>query len=194
MTRRNLILLGLAFILALVLAFPLRDMVWAYIVVPLAYVWWQLLRLYHIIPQQIYWLLLMILFIYIIAWAFAGWQAENGSVPVKKNPVRGPVESLSGYIAHGNRGMYFRWRIARSLAIVATGILEMRGTYFGRVKKLEGRDWNPPTSVHNYLDAGLNKSFANFPMGVRRTPLDIDIEEVISYLETQLEINRGKRQ
>jgi hypothetical protein len=155
MMRRNQILIGVAIVLALVLAFPLRDMVWTYIVVPLAYLWWQLLRLYHIIPQQIYWFLLMVLFIYIVAWGFAGWQPERSTGPIKKNPVRGPVESLSSYIALGNRGIYFRWWIARSLAIIAIGILEMRGTYFGRVKKLEGRDWDPPASVQNYLDAGL---------------------------------------
>jgi hypothetical protein len=194
MMRRNEILIGIAFFLALVLAFPLRDMVWAYIVVPLAYLWWQLIRVYHVFPQQIYWIVLLMLFIYIVAWSFTGWKPGRAAQLYKQKHVRGPIESLSGYIAQGNRGVYFRWRIARSLGLIATGILEMRGVRFGRVKKLEGRGWNPSTDVQEYLDAGLNKGFASFPLGARRTPLDVELEDVISYLEIQLEINRGKRQ
>jgi len=73
---------------------------------------------------------------------------------------------------------------------MASDILEIRGGKLGRIRTLKGRDWNPPPGVQDYLETGLNGSFADYPLTVRNTPFDVDVEKVVAYLESLLEMNR----
>ena len=51
----------------------------------------------------------------------------------------------------------------------------------------------PPESVQHYLKAGLDESFVDYPLPplplMRRqaTPFDLDVEQAIEYLESQME-------
>ncbi len=76
------------------------------------------------------------------------------------------------------------------LSLLAVEILELRGNNSGRVKTLKGRDWNPPPGVQDYLEAGLNNSFADYPLSRKITPFSVDVEIVVNYLESQMEMNR----
>jgi hypothetical protein len=52
-------------------------------------------------------------------------------------------------------------------------------------------------AVERYLEAGLNTSFVDYPSPKRfqhsaPTPLDLDPQEAIAYLESQMELSRGR--
>jgi hypothetical protein len=193
MNRRDQALLAVGVVLALVLAFPLRNLVWDLLIVPLARIWWQFLLFYKAIPQEAYWFMLLFIFIYIAAGTFAGGKPKPEFEHVKRQQVQGEIEALAICLEQSKGGVYFRWRVARTLGEIASSLLEMRGNRSERIRKLKGPGWAPPPEVQTYLEAGLNESFASYPMDVKKTPFDIDTNEVIAYLENQLETYRDKR-
>ena len=194
MSRRDQIMLAIGIVLALVLAFPLRNLVWELLIVPAAHVWWQLMQFYHALPQEAYWFTLLFVFLYIATGTFAGGKPKAELEHIKRAQVQGEIEQLAIYIEHSRKGgVYFRWRVARTLGEIAASILELRGNRSERIRKLKGPGWEPAPEVLRYLESGLNESFANYPRRTGRTPFDIDTNEVISYLENQLETNRDKR-
>jgi hypothetical protein len=92
------------------------------------------------------------------------------------------VESLSGWISKTGEGNYYKWMIANRLAKLKRE-MDIRLGNRGRV---------PPQELQTYLQAGLEKSFVDFPLPalpfMRRqpTPFDLDVNEAVEYLETVL--------
>ena len=94
-------------------------------------------------------------------------------------------------------GSYYKWLVANRLGKTAREILAQRdgqpiSRKFGR---LNGRDWNPPRKIDDYLDNGLNGSFADYPRPrfwekAKPTPLDADPKQVIEYLENEMKTSR----
>jgi hypothetical protein len=193
MSRRDRILLAVGIILAFILAIPLRGLVWELLIVPAAHFWWQLLQFYHALPQEAYWFTLLFVFLYIATGTFSGGKPKPELEHVKRAQARGEIEQLALCIEQGKGGVYFRWRVARTLGEIAISILEMRSNRSERLRRLKGPGWEPTPEVLQYLEAGLNESFANYPRKTGKTPFDIDTNEVITYLENQLETYRDKR-
>lgn len=199
MTSRQWSLAGI-FILTIVLAFTLRNAVEAAIIIPIAYIWWLLKLYYAALPQFIFWLILT---------AFVFYSAIITIIPkihfrtrhkVETKPAQGQIETLTDWLNKSQRGgTYYKWLIANRLGKSAREILAQReGRNFISKKfgALTGRGWNPPREINTYLDIGLNGSFANLP---RRgwllrgqdplpTTLDVDTQQVIDYLEDEMEI------
>jgi hypothetical protein len=178
-------------LLAILLAFPLRGFVYSNLIAPFSFIWFYLVYYYHVIPQQFYWFIILLVAAYIALGGLLENPFRRKQKFLVKRQVKGPVESLASWINDSRRGVYSRWRVARSLGLMASSILEMRGGKSGRIKSLKGKDWNPPPDVQNYLEAGLNGSFADYPLSAKKTPFDVDLENVVAYLESQLEMNRG---
>jgi hypothetical protein len=88
--------------------------------------------------------------------------------------------------------------VANRLGKTAREILSQReGQPISRkFRRLEGRDWNPPQTIHDYLESGLNGSFADFPrprlpwQTPNPTPLDADPKQVVEYLENQMKVGK----
>ena len=177
--------------LAALAAFLMRGFVFDNIITPFSFIWFYLDYYYHVIPQQFYWFLILLATAYIALRDWMERPSGRSRKPVIKRRAKGPVESLASWINDSKRGVYSRWRVARALGLLANSILEMRGNKPGRAKTLKGKDWNPPLEIQEYLETGLNGSFADYPLSARQTPFDVDVETVVSYLESQLEINRG---
>jgi hypothetical protein len=191
-TFRRWLVAGMLFLLAVVLAFPLRGYVYDLIIAPLSFIWFYLVYYYHVIPQQFYWLIILLVAAYIALGGLLENPVRRKRKSLFKRTSKGQVETLAAWISDSRRGVYSRWRVARSLGLLATSLLEMRGIkQTSRTKSLKGKDWNPPAEVQTYLETGLNGSFADFPITARKTPFDVDVENVVAYLESQLEINRG---
>jgi hypothetical protein len=192
MTRyRRVIVFALIILMAALIAFPLRGFVFYNVITPLSFIWFYLVYYYHVIPQQFYWFFILLAAAYIALGGLLENPFKSRRKPLFKRQVRGPVESLASWISDSRRGVYSRWRVARALGLLASGILEMRGSKSGRIKSLKGKDWNPSPEVQEYLETGLNGSFADYPLSARKTPFDVDVEHVVAYLESQLEMNRG---
>ena len=195
MNSRRVVIAGV-FLSAVLLAFILRDMVVQLIIVPLAYLWWLLRLYYSMIPQYILWGILVVVAIYYAITSLMPEISYRRSFPPDSKLAQGQIELLVEWLnksQHG--GSYYKWLVANRLGKNAREILAQRDGHavsrkFGR---LEGRGWNPPQKIRDYLETGLNGSFADFPRPrlpwktPMPTPLDADPRQVIDYLENEME-------
>lgn len=198
MTRRRLLLAG-AFLSVLILAFVLRDVVERAVIVPLVYLWWLLGLYYSIFPQFFLWMVLVAVAIYSAVTALTPRFSDRGVFKPEPKPAQGQIEILIGWLKKSQRGgSYYKWLVANRLGKTAREILAQRhgqpiSKKFGR---LEGHDWNPPQEIRDYLESGLNGSFADFPrprwpwQTPKPTPLDADPKQVIEYLEDEMKTSR----
>lgn len=194
MTRRRRIAIVLILgCIAAVIAFPMRGLVFTYIMSPLSFIWFYVVYFYHVIPQQIYWIFILLAAAYITIGGLLENPLKRKSPPEIRKQTRGPVGSLAFWIKDSKKGVYSRWRVAHSLGVMADKILGLRGNRLERFKPLRGKDWNPPPEVQEYLEAGLNRSFADYPLTKRPSPFDMDVAKVVDYLESQLEMNRDNK-
>jgi hypothetical protein len=199
-----------AILAASVIAIFLRDAVEMLIIRPAAYILWWLGIIYRFIPQPALWFLVVLAMLYLTVESIAG----KFEMPFQKNEKRkamlGPVAELASQIERKSGGVYFKWQVARILGDIAVDLQSLHQPE--RRRKLDF-DKNPAfIDVYHYLDAGLNKSFSDYPLdrgyllfgkialpdwlplperfrSLPSTPFDIDIEPVIRYLESQMENN-----
>jgi len=192
MTRRRLILAGM-FLSALVIAFFLRDVVERAVILPLAYLWWLLGVYYSILPQFILWILLVALVVISAMTTLTPKFETRKRFQPPLLPPKGHIKETVEWLEKSRGGNYYKWLVSNRLGRIAREILSQRegrttGKIFGH---LEGRDWNPPRNVDDYLESGLNKSFADYPrprfwQTPKPTPLDADPKQVIEYLEDEM--------
>jgi len=172
-----------------VLAFFLRDAIYSAVVVPIAYVFWVLWIYYSAVPQLVLWVvLLLILFVTVTSNFIPEGRGSKRTLP-KRGPSQGEVEALAAWFFKAQRGNYFKWQIANRLGKISRQLNES----FGRRVRSESRD----EAVEKYFDAGLNKSFVDFPLAKNQihpasTPLDLNPKEAVDYLESQMENHRGR--
>lgn len=174
-------------ILVTILLFPVRRAVAGAVMSFAAYLVWSVNILGVVIPQQILWAFLLILILYIAIGSFYGKRYSEEKSTEKQSPVVGAVEAMAGYIKERHRGIYFKWQIAHLLGKIHETIQQSasRGT--------SSRIPLPSDRVQAFLDAGVNTSYADYaPDGFviknNSTPLDIELEQVVAYLEEQMEI------
>jgi len=197
--NRRFMLIGV-FLSALVITFLLRDVVERILIEPLAYLWWLLKLYYSAFPQYVLWILL-ILISYISAISSLMPQVRARKMQkLASITIHGQIADLASWMNKSKRdGIYYKWLIANRLGKNAKEILAQRDGHvvsksFG---KLDGRDWHPPQAIESYFESGLNGSFADYPRPRRwtkpaPTPLDIDPQQVIDYLENELETSHDR--
>jgi hypothetical protein len=196
MSRRQLILLGAFFLVAAALAFYLQDIVDAVLFVPASYLWWAFNLLYQSVAQVVYWILLVVGVALMAFGSLYGVDRSSEGAIEDTLPLRGPLEATARQIARTRRGMYYKWLIANRMGKLARSILTFRnGQDAATHGELNGRGWNPSDEVAAYLMSGLTRTFADFPR--RRwlsrppeSPFDIDLDQVVTYLESQMENQR----
>ncbi|MCI0554816.1 MAG: hypothetical protein L0287_28035 [Anaerolineae bacterium] len=194
-TRRWLLVIGVVLIAGL-LAFPLRGVVHQLIVVPLAYLLWLLGLLYLALPQGLWWVGVTLLVLFLLGKSLLI-EIKPPRQPVTFSRIdRGKVESLAVAMQKSDRGIYFKWLVANRLGKLAYQILQQRenGKQRSVFAPLAGDGWEPTTGLQQYLEKGLHGSFADFPnTGMRyfapppKTSLDHDVNEVVEFLESQVE-------
>ena len=193
-TRRWLILAGALFIAGL-LAFPLREMIYETIVIPAAFIAWNLNLLYRSYPQWIWWFAVIFVVFIMIVFSLAPRPQARGRREEKSKPTQGPVEGLAVGLLRAEQGMYFKWVVANRLGKLAYNILRHRESGKPRsvFAPLLGTDWEPSKDLQSYLETGLHGSFADYPNVSRfsgaqqQTPLDINVAEAVDFLESQVE-------
>ncbi|MBN1305193.1 MAG: hypothetical protein JXA13_12225 [Anaerolineales bacterium] len=194
MNRRRWILTGIFILAAALLAFLLQDLIESFLLKPLSYVWFALTILYRLIAQLVLWGITLL----VVAWL--AFSSLYGRFRWKRSPAsghnfrRGQVQAMVENLGKLKQGRYYQWMVANRLGNLARSLLRLREGQdaFPAGSQLSGRGWAPPASVVNYLDAGLNNSFADF--SERRcffspqvkTPLDADVWQVVDYLEKQI--------
>ena len=197
--RRILLVLGLSVIAAL-LAFPLRETIYETVVIPVAYIAWELGLFYHAFSQITWWWLsIAVVLIMLIVSLIPKFTPRRGRRE-KPKPKHGQVEDLAIWLGRAKGGTYFKWLIANRLGKLAYQLLVQRES--GRTRSvfapLLGLDWEPSNELRQYLETGLHGSFSDFPhprnplVTPPRTPLDYDVNHAVEFLESQVE-NSQKR-
>ena len=192
--RRGLILIA-TLVIAGLLAFPLRDAIYRIVVIPIAFIAWNLNLLYQSFSQGVWWVVVAIVVFFMIAFSLMPQAPVRPKAGPKPRPPQGQVESFSVWLGRAESGIYFKWLIANRLGKLAYQILLHRES--GRPRSvfapLAGIDWEPTKDLQIYLETGLHGSFADFPNRRSRfsthqpTPLDLEITEAVEFLESQLE-------
>ena len=191
--RRLLAVLGILVIAAL-LAFPLRAVVYQLVVIPLAYVGWLLKLFYLSLSQGVWWLLVVFIVLLIIGRSLMPELKPGGKSIVYTRAERGSVEALATALSKKERGIYFKWLVANRLGKLANQILLQRehGKPRSVFAPLTGIGWDAPPEIQEYLEKGLRGSFAEYPASSWntfaapvKTPLDQDVRKVIEFLESK---------
>lgn len=198
-TARRALILMAALIIAGILAFPLRETIYGIVVVPAAYIAWNLNLVYQTFSQGVWWWVVAVIVFFMIAFSLMPRPQLRFRSGPKSKPPQGQVESLSVWLRRAESGTYFKWLIANRLGKLAYQILLHRES--GRPRSvfapLLGTDWEPTEALRNYLETGLHGSFADFPnSGLlsthQPTPLDFNVAEAVDFLESQVENGRSK--
>jgi hypothetical protein len=170
------------------IVFAFRESVAAGVVRFVLYMVWSLNVFGRFIPEQALWVGLLIVILYIAVGSFYGKTKKGENSPRRASPAKGPVEAMAEWVGKRHRGVYFKWQIASLLGGIHQAIQEHRPnseTVF------------PNENVRAYLDAGINSSYADYPSPgafekPSPTPFDIELEQVVDYLEEQMELKHGR--
>jgi hypothetical protein len=194
--RSRLIVLGVFFLVAAGMAYYLQDLVRSVLFEPLSYLWWGFHVLYLSVAQLVYWILLVVGVTLMAFGSLYGKERAGELVEEETTVPKGPLETTARQISQAGKGVYYRWLIANRIGKLARSILSLRdGQPVEPNSPLKGRDWGPPAEVEAYLDSGLTRTFADFPRQKRfsrppETPFNIDLNQVLTYLESQMENHR----
>lgn len=200
--RRRLILAGLVLLLAIPLALVLRDLVGRLMATQALYLLWLGRLFLRSLHQYLFWLLFVAvaLLIFISALVGEGRQRKARTPPAPPDTQYNPVETLARQIRIVGRGDYSRWRLAQSLGELALEALACQDHLpLAQVRqRLEAGTLNIPPEIQAYLQAGrttlhLRRVTLLSRLGLRRketspSPLDLEPERVVQFLEERLEI------
>ncbi|MEN8173452.1 MAG: hypothetical protein ABFS03_11305, partial [Chloroflexota bacterium] len=165
MKRRNWFLIILFGAAALLLAFPLKNIVRAVLIKPALYLLWGIKLIYHTIPQ--FWLWAILLFVILLIMLSPLFEIGR-FLPRRKRRVKeplGPIGTLAETVDKSSSGIYFKWVIANRMSKIMRDWLAYREH---TVKRWHARDitklgWSSSKPIKTYLDVGLNGSFADYP-------------------------------
>lgn len=189
MRLARLSLLGSSIVLAAILAFAARDLVYRVLVLPLSYAAWQLGLLFRAVPQLVWWTAVVVTIALVLGWQLVPELKPAARSGMQPPPLVGEVEVVARWVQRSRRSTYFRWQLAHRLGRISGKLMELSG------HKPAGA--LPNARVDSYLAAGMYNSFVDFPAPrhplARRTatPLDADPGEVVDFLELQAQVDRG---
>ena len=109
-------LLIAAVLSAAALAYLGRDVVHDLVVVPVAYLLWQLSGLMAGVAQLVQWGILVVVMALVMAWQLVPRLAPRGHRVVGRTPREGPVHATAVSLWRGRSSNYFRWQLAHRLA------------------------------------------------------------------------------
>jgi len=188
MTRQRWLSVAGILVITLTLAFFLRDVVYAAVIVPLAYMFWLGKYYYTAIPQLFLWVLLLIILFVTLGWNFIPEARPARPKERKRERAEGQIEALVLWLHKAQKGNYFKWQLANRLGRISRKLKENSGQRPVSSSRAE--------AVEKYFDAGLNNSFVDFPaprhpfQHPAPTPLDLDPKDAVEYLESQMELKR----
>jgi hypothetical protein len=196
--RRSLIM-GAIVVIAAILAFPMRETIYNAVVIPAAFIGWQLGLMYHALPQIAWWWLIVVIIFFLLVYSTLPTLKPPVREAPKPQPRHGQVEDLSIWLGRTKKGVYFKWLVANRLGKLAYQILLHRESGRPRTvfQPLAGEDWRPSRDLQEYLETGLHGSFSDFsgpnhPLAAQpKTPLDYEVRNAVEFLESQVENGKG---
>lgn len=201
MKRRRILLISFGLIIAVILAFFLQDIFRQIVITPLAYLFWVLKLLISSVPQLFLWIFLLLSLILIIIATLVSWIPIGRRHEKPSLQASGPVENLAGWLSNSEAGNYYKWRIANRLGKLAREMSTQMGDRGlpAHPEEMLAPGRSPSESVQRYLNAGLEESFVNYPLPrlpfkrKNATPFDLEVNEVVDYLESEMEALSGQK-
>jgi hypothetical protein len=203
MMRNRLILIGLGLLLAGLLAILLKGLMQEAIIQPLLYQLW-ILRLYiDSIPQLVLWVLFIGVALLIAGSSLLARRRQTELGRAVELERLGQVAAWAEQVrlATGQKG-YFQGRLARRLGQIALEVLSQNKRQPSEAirEELKAGQLEAPGPIRDYFQAGLTVRPATLLSGLsqsllwlrRASPLDLNPEEVVTFLEDQLRGSRGK--
>jgi hypothetical protein len=204
-TKTWLVLLALVLFLTVLLTLLFRTIARDLIVGPLLYALWVGGLALGVVPQILFWVLLLLIGLLVAVHSLTERKRQLQSTEEVKAAYRGRVRTLLRWVQHASQSAYFKGRLARRLTTLAIETEayrkkhvpgQPRPEYLG--SQLEGLD--VPPEVRAYLQAGMMPMSASTLTPVSRfvrrlrfrepAPfLDPDLEAVVQFLEDQLEVS-----
>jgi hypothetical protein len=201
MKRPRILLVSAGLVVTVILAFFLQDVIRRAVINPLAYLWWVLKLYIAAVPQIVLWIFLLAVLILIVISNLLKWISIGKTYEKPSRPAQGPVEILAGWVSNSGKGNYFKWMIANRLGKLAremSGRMQA-GVFPAHPEGLGAPGQLPPEAVQRYLKAGLDESFVDYPlpplpfMQRKATPFDLNVDEVVKFLESQMEARIGQK-
>jgi hypothetical protein len=198
--RRYLIILS-GILIVFIMTFFLQDVVHRAVVVPLAYLWWVLKTYYSAVPQLLMWMILLVTLVMVFITNMFRWISIGQKSRQSTKPVQGSVKILARWISNPGDGNYYKWMVANRLGNLSRDMDVPLENQPGleNTENLVDADQRKVIAVQRYLKAGLEESFVDYPlpqipfMHRKETPFDLDVKQVVKYLESQMEVRSGKK-
>lgn len=190
MSRRLAIAGGLLIILALT-SLCLQSFILDMLIVPVIYAWYSIRLFLQSVPGAMYWTMLVAGAALIFLLSILRRMRLPDLRKTDFRPVRGPIEVTASYIRNAHRGVFSKWFLANRFVELARAIMKQRGGEAIKMTDLGNSDWDPPENIRTYFEAGANRYFMQYSRRrffarLRKTPFEVDIDEVIDYLETKM--------
>jgi hypothetical protein len=206
---RNRLLLGLTgftLLVAALLAVVLKDWLRETVAPALLYTLWVGYLVFRSIPQSALWATFLALALLVALGSLRRGKKALPKLEEIQGDHPGRVQALTAWIGKTAQGDYFRWRFARYLEDLSVQVLAHRE----RLTPEQVRDrlgaaaLGVPPEIRAYLLAG-RKQMAPMPgpillrlsrllrPGGQTSPLHLDTERVVQFLEDQLEISYDRQ-
>lgn len=188
--KRRWLVLPLVAAGTLGLAWLAMDLVRQAFLIPLRSVYILLLGLYQSLDQRTAW----IFFVLLLAFLAVGSLVRVRRVTSVEGDLEGEhvgrVALIAGWLAHADKGDYFRWRVARRLSQLAVNLLAHASGEDDQAlqQQIMNGKLEAPPQVQAYLRAGLRaRSIGLSSPGGSASPLDLPPAVVVDFLEAHLE-------
>lgn len=184
----------LALASAACLAYLVKDFIRDVIVLPLLYVFWYLTLFLRSLPQFLFWAIFILVALIMALRSLSRERDERGS-KIEPPALGGPVAVWSRLIHHAEAGGYSRWQLSQSLARLTWELVGdgERLTTQQIDTRLRRGELDLPPEIRAYFQAGM-APYQPISRLKRRllgnhtnTPLDLNPEQVIQYLEEKLD-------
>jgi hypothetical protein len=184
--------------LAVLLAYLLKDTIRHFLIAPLFYVYRFFRILYEAMPQVVWWIAFLVI---IVLLAIRSLLRNLKISPLREQPIQTDRLSRARAWRHwleiSEQGDYSRWLLARNMAKLALEMLahQERQSLDETRQLIRAGKIRLPADVQAYFQVGLDapsfRHYSEFLTLLRSTrsasPLDLDPEIVIQYLEERME-------
>ena len=191
---RRFVPLIISLALSMLLAFLIRDFVREVIVLPFLQLAWYVSLILRSFPDSLFWILFVLVALVVAVRSLFREPPEGGRVRRTGRDQGGPVTNWARLMEHAEKGGYSKWQLSQSLTKLTWEILgRERSAGIQQIEHdIQSYALDLPPEIRAYFEAGLLpyqpiSAFKRRFQKQTKTPLDLPPEQVIQYLEQQLD-------